>query len=259
MPLRLSRPRSSASAVVQETRQERHSVGPQPRRLSIDVQTCPMMSGVAWEWIGPTGSAVVGFVGAVGAVTGIYFTYRTGERSRQHTLAIAEAKNALDLRLASEKHEHEVMVVQQEREQQRRVEAYIEVLTKVEKLGYWASRIHPLKASEHEDVPNDSILRGDARNSALLLAYGSDEVRELYNMWCRCITEVKDAIELIRMDHEAKEIGQMNEVWSRLMERLRPDEENARSSLATRIAEELGGSRSGTAVHQSAKHDVKSV
>ena len=177
---------------------------------------------MANEWI-PVISAAIG--ASVG-VTGIVFTWLTGKQARDQ--AEQTAQNRL---------EHERTMAQQARDQERRGNAYVQLLTVVERTGQWAQMVKPLVGS-HPPPPLPD-LDEQAEAMALVNAFGSDEIRRSFNTWRNLIWDMIWAVDEIDREVETSE---GDEPYSKLF-KLRPAEDDARQALARLIRDELQPTR----------------
>lgn len=81
---------------------------------------------MAWEWVAPVaGSMATVIVG----VAGIVATYKAGNRQQATALAVAVAGQQADAQVAT---------APEERQQRRLEEAYLEMLSVVTNIRYWA-------------------------------------------------------------------------------------------------------------------------
>lgn len=146
------------------------------------------------------------------------------------------------------------------RTQQRLAESYLEVLRIVEREGQWIeARItnwkiaaeeqaafgpHP-EAGDHVGFERvrmpEPAVTDRATIAAHLAAFGSDNIRELYEVWRSTVTAIdtkEDSLRsIVEMDYP--ETPSLDEL-KRLRDVLHPKEVAARQALADAIAEELG-------------------
>lgn len=178
---------------------------------------------MAWEWVAPvvTGSVALG---------GIWATYRTGAKSRESAERVGEAKNAHDRDMAYES-----------RLQQRRAEAYVELLTVVEEVDHWVkeSLAETVDGVEGMDPP-DVIT--SPRPRALIYAYGSAAALVLFDAWQHSVSEFRDAF--YNYTWNAGECEKPDPVaLQRRMETTRMEAGSARKVLIEELAAELNGTR----------------
>ncbi|MET9303559.1 hypothetical protein ABZX66_30030 [Micromonospora aurantiaca] len=188
---------------------------------------------MAWEWVGPV---MTGAVGISVGITGIVATYKTGKQGRQHAEVLARQQN-----------EHDAALAKEQRDQQRRSEAYVELLTMVERVGQWASMVRPmLDTNPPRPVPPLPELSEQARSNALVGAYASPAVKERYQAWRKVVMEAIGAVEDIEFALANPDAGLSHIKPRRELDfKHRPAEGDARRALADQIAAELGGSTPG--------------
>jgi hypothetical protein len=181
---------------------------------------------MAWEWVAPAGTAAVG-------ITGIAATFFTARQGRQHAENVAAKKNAHDLDLARE-----------QRQQQRRAEAYVEILVIAEQVGQWVSSVVPM-FDYGQKVPDLPDLDRQARANALINAYGSSKAIVFYKAWRNAADEAfRAAMDVLLA--ERGENGHTDLVLERrkaLDTDLRGKEADARKVLGDELAAELNGTR----------------
>jgi len=164
-----------------------------------------------WDW-----DVVVSALG--GLVVGAGVVWLAGHSARRQVAG----------RLREERHRH------------RFAEAYVELLTTLEKLGQWAQLVRPVLDFGIEAPPLPGLAE-QARVQALLAAYGSPQVVDLYHAHHKTIAEILKLDQLIASVVErGEEVGVgRSDLWERLDTKLRPDEAAARKALALRVAVEL--------------------
>lgn len=184
------------------------------------------------DWAPPSVTLLVGILGVGG-------TFIAGERLRRHGQRLAR----------------------EQREQDRRATAYVDMLISSERIGNWIWSVHPTRKYGVFLAPDGPSADEQAKTKALLLAYGSDEVRDLFGVWDDA---ARDAIDLA---HRITSLGSRGSVFRRtttylitipksrgretkakqlrgeLDDEARPAEKAAREALASRINLEL---RTGT-------------
>jgi hypothetical protein len=132
---------------------------------------------------------------------------------------------------------HAEMMAREERRQQRFADAYIELLTTVEKMGQWAQLVRPM-LDIGITVPPLPDLDQQARVQALVAGHASGEVQNLfekYTLTVREILKVDRQIGLV-IEHGDKEIGVSRvDLWEHLDMTLRLNETAARKALAQQV------------------------
>jgi hypothetical protein len=173
---------------------------------------------MAWEWIGTSAVGIAGIVAA----------YRAGERGRQH------AQN-----LADEKHRRDVALAREQRQYDRRAEAYVEVLTMAERIGQWVLLVEP-PIDVGISAPLLPDLVEQAHNRALVEAFGSDEARRLFAAWNTTVQEAVKTVQLIRLGRASVKSGlPVDDLQRQLEGTVRSDEQAARRSMAAGLGKEL--------------------
>ncbi|MBO4140164.1 hypothetical protein J5U46_08420 [Micromonospora tulbaghiae] len=197
---------------------------------------------MAWDWVVPV--ATSGF-GALVGISGIVASFKTSERSRQHAENLAEERHWHELELAKQKSEHDLRLAREQRRQERQAVAYVEILKEVQRVSFWANASHPDGAMEKDDAPKHLHLVTDSAADALLRTYGSDEVIGLFDTWRTRVQEIAKSFHLLTIDLNAgpgsrwQNGKQTSQEWSRLYEKLVPDENTAKIALTKRIQQEL--------------------
>jgi hypothetical protein len=185
---------------------------------------------VAYEWIGPVSAAVVG-------VSGIFFTWLTGKQARD------QAEQVADKRL-----DHERTMAHDAREQERRSNAYVRLLTVVECIGQWAQMVKPmLDTDPPQEVRPLPDLDQQAEAMALVNAFGSDEIRQSFESWRDLVWDMIWAVAEIDREQGSgqrygPETSDSDEPYMKLL-KLRPAEDEAREALARQIRAELQAAR----------------
>ncbi|MEV6849372.1 hypothetical protein [Actinoplanes sp. NPDC051411] len=187
------------------------------------------------DWISSVSTAVV-------AVAGIAATYLTSAKGRDQ----AE-------RLARDKTEHDRQLVEDERNQQRRSEAYVELLTYVELVGTAIRRIVP--GASVSDLGNlEPADESVARAQALLGAYGSAASIAYFEVWQQTTPPIVSELLYLsaKGQSESQEQGTLvlstsrddgvTAAW-RKMQEVKQREEQARRELADQLSAELLGTR----------------
>ncbi|HEX6758636.1 MAG TPA: hypothetical protein VF086_09550 [Propionibacteriaceae bacterium] len=185
---------------------------------------------MAYEWIGPVSAAVVG-------ISGIFFTWLTGKQARD------QAHQTADKRL-----DHERTMAHDAREQERRANAYVRLLTVVERIGQWAQMVKPmLDTNPPQEVRPMPDLDEQAEAMALVNAFGSDEIRQSFKSWRDLVWDMIWAVaEIDREQGSGKryrpETSDSDEPYMKLL-KLRPAEDEARQALASQTRAELQAAR----------------
>jgi hypothetical protein len=169
---------------------------------------------MAWDWVAPVCAAGGAVLGAgVGAMT----TWLTGKGAREHAERLART----------------------ERQQQRLADAYIELLEMLQHLGQWVVSVQPFidfGEPKHPTPPAEQ----QARVLALVAAYGSPELRKLFDAYRHNIAAIRSVDQKITMAQTSKEYG-LNEPDLRLelIQTLRPAEQKLREQISNLVASEL--------------------
>jgi hypothetical protein len=150
---------------------------------------------------------------------------------------------------------HALELARENRTQQRLAEAYADVLRIVEREGLYlfakvCNSVAAAIESEYDPIPRMQVappqLTDQASVTALLAAFGSDDVRNKYNGWRGAVDGVNEAEDIMlwnwREDGDPDGPPQEDDL-RRLGER-HAVEIGARSDLANLIADELRGSSS---------------
>ncbi len=155
---------------------------------------------MAWDWVAPASSALIGLAGLAGGVT-IAVTGRRHERHNAHEQWYRD----------------------------RRAEAYLDLLDMAEGVGQWIEMVHPLM--DPRPVPDLPSLESQRRVRARIAAYGSRAVKDRMRAWDTVgFAALRAAEGISRGDDNAR---------LDLHER-RGKEKEAREALADEIANELG-------------------
>jgi hypothetical protein len=140
-----------------------------------------------------------------------------------------------------------------ERKQTRLANAYVDVLDLSERVGYWASQLQPVDASEDYRPPDPPTMAEQTRVGAKLSAYGSPEVRNLHKTWLKCVGDIVGAATRVRLRLNAAERHQHYEgkpgedlswkdpiePWSKIYDEYLPAEVKAREALTNQVTKEL--------------------
>ncbi|CAN5477083.1 hypothetical protein BH10ACT9_BH10ACT9_60800 [soil metagenome] len=159
---------------------------------------------MAWEWVPHAATATV-------AVAGIGGTWLTGSRTLAH-----------ERRLATEA-----------REQQRRENAYVDLLDVAERVGHWAQMSWPLFDTDPpRPVPEMPPLAEQAHTEALVRAFGSAQVLAGLKAWREVVRT------MLSLDHQIQ-LGE-NVDARREFSELRTREQATREALGDLVAVDLG-------------------
>jgi hypothetical protein len=163
---------------------------------------------MAWEWVGTTTLGVAGIVG----------TWLVGKQGRDATRV--DAKEA--------------------RKQQRLETTYVPLLEMAERTGQWVQMAYPM-IDTNPPQPNPAELPSfaeQAHTEAVARAFGSVEVRNRMKTWRAVVTEMIRTVEQIGREEAS---GRFSEVSPRVtLDKLRPQEREARDAIADQVAGELG-------------------
>jgi hypothetical protein len=177
---------------------------------------------MAWEWVAP---AATGTVGAYG----IFIAWLTGKQGRHHAETITRETLA-----------HERLLAQEAREQQRLENAYVELLRMAERAGQWSQMVYPVVSSGQP--PNTPLpsLEVQADTEALVKAFGSQEVRDLLDVWRAVLKEMISLAEQIEYEEARPQETPSPISLRKAIYDLRPKERETRQALADWVAVELG-------------------
>ncbi len=213
----------------------------------------------------------VAFVGLCGALGGVMFTQiRADRRARlerdREDVRLSAEREREDVRWSRERDREKAVWAREdaarsyERAQQRLADSYLEVLRIVERSGQWVEvSITNWKVAVEEEAVfgADPDLRGhagfervripepsitdQATAAAHLAAFGSDNVRELYQAWRSALAAIGAEEAKLRWNVEQSyPEGPTLDELKPLQDVLHPNEVAARQALADAIAEELG-------------------
>lgn len=181
---------------------------------------------MAWEWVAPVATASVG-------VCGIVFTWLTGSQGRSHAQV-----------LAKQQQDHAERAAATARTQQRKAEAYVQVLEVVEQIGNWSQNLKPaLDTDPPRELPPLAEYSHQISSKARLLAFGSPEVQALWQTWHKEISQIRvAAVRIARAERSVSVQAQIgiDERWGNLEDHLRPAEFFARKALSDKMHDELG-------------------
>jgi hypothetical protein len=130
------------------------------------------------------------------------------------------------------------------RKQQRLAEAYVELLTFANKVGYWAALVQPaLQTNPPQELPPLPLPAEQARVEALVAAYASEDMQEAVTSWRAVVIAVRQVAILINFARDPASGIDSAKQWARLDLELRPAELAARDALGEQVAAELGHRR----------------
>jgi hypothetical protein len=204
---------------------------------------------VAWEWIAPVGSGVVG-------VAGLVFGWAASGRSQRLTAALARESNAHAQALAKAANDHsrhleELRYDHGERDRQRRrlEESYLEVATTVIRVSD-AMR-------EFLDDPDPAGVPADSRDElvrarALLGLFSAPEVRAAFDRWedrLHTLTYSADRmrqaagqVDPDRPPDSVRDLHSTRDLWRRQAQDARLKEVDAREHFIAALSGHLGPS-----------------
>src|SRR3954447_8204415 len=189
---------------------------PRATSRSLDSPAIGQYQAMAWEWVAPV------CTGAVGAL-GILVTGLTARGGRRH----AE-------RIAADGMTHERELAEEARAQARLGDAYVDLLSIVTRTGHYADLVRPIfETNPSAPIPPLPPVEEQTRAEALVMAYGSRAVEELFEAWRQSVWQIIRADRTIGLalqmqakpDHSG--IDQL-ETWRRLEEELKPAQRAAR-------------------------------
>ncbi len=203
---------------------------------------------------------VVAFLGLSGVMLTQYFAHRREDVrwSRERDREAVRWSRERDREEAAWAREDAAR--SEERTQQRLADSYLEVLRIVEREGQWAEASitnWKLAAEEAEVEPNpearnwlpgfkrvkvpEPAVTDRATIAAHLAAFGSENVRRLYQTWRYTTTAIDTEEDALRWDADQNyPYPPSLDDLKRLRDVLHPNEHAARQALADAIAEELG-------------------
>ncbi|CAN5541506.1 hypothetical protein BH11ACT6_BH11ACT6_07440 [soil metagenome] len=162
---------------------------------------------MAWEWVPHVATATVGVAGIVG-------TWLTGSRNLAHERRLA----------------------QEAREQQRRENAYVDLLDVAERVGHWAQMSWPLFDTDPpRPVPEMPLLVEQAHTEALVRAFGSAQVLAGLKTWRGIV------LAMLTLDHQIRQGESDAHPDARTeFDELRTQERAAREEMGDQVAMDLG-------------------
>lgn len=167
---------------------------------------------------------------ALGAI-GIVVTGLTAKGGRRHAENVAEDRMT-----------HEREIAEDARAQDRLGDAYVELLSIVNRTADYAGRVRPMLDTD-PPTPRPPLPSTDeqSRADALVMAYGSRAVEALFEEWRQSVWAIIQADQMIGIGMEwGKDSGiSQFEVRRKLEEELRPAQRAARKALSEAIGAEL--------------------
>lgn len=180
---------------------------------------------MAQEWIAPVATAAVG-------VAGVFFTWLSGWQGRKTAEAIAQGQQ-----------DHAAQEAALAREQDRKAEAYVRILEVAEQTGNWVQSVQPLITTDPpQESPPLPELEPQVASRAVLLAFGSAEVRLLWDEWetnARKVLTSNAYLRLLQHEGDSETRRERQRMRLEIHEQLKPAELAARASLADKINSEL--------------------
>ncbi len=157
------------------------------------------------------------------------------------SVAVAVAGAVTAIWIATLNRDTTLQLAREERKQQRLSSAYIEILSLVHRIGYWASRVRPLMdTNPPQERPLLPSPEEQARMEALVTAFGSKEVRDLKTEWWKEIAEIllRDEDIAYWQKDGGDDSGGEQASWKALRKHQKAEPE-MRRALGEQIAKEL--------------------
>jgi hypothetical protein len=195
---------------------------------------------VAWEWVPPVTAAASTTI-VVGMT--LWATSRTGRQGREHAETVARQTAEHTEALTRQAAEHAEKMAVEERTHKRLEAAYIEMLQMIGRAGHWAIRVYPLMDYDPpQPMPDLPSPDDQARVRALISAYGSAEVKRLFEEFGDLIHGIRIAADTITFA-QTRSLGEMeSEYRLKLDGELRPALTAKQLELADLVTVELSGS-----------------
>lgn len=153
------------------------------------------------------------------------------------------------LRAAGKERNHADALAHHERQQDRKAAAYVEGLEVVGHIGLWVQSLLPIMGevpSSEPPLPDSMPNQFAAR--AKLDAFGSDQVRRLWDAWMATVSEARIcAVEVYYMrdaGHPEQRKDSL-QAWQELTTDKKPAELRARAALVAAVREELAAAPGG--------------
>jgi hypothetical protein len=151
---------------------------------------------VAWEWVAPTGTAVVGVVGIAG-------TYFAARRQAETTLITSRESNETALDVVRRQIDGSLQAERESRHHRRLEEVYIEMLIQVRVFVRFAQDVWTYLLSAGSEPPADPLtVEPRERAEALYLAYWSPKVEDRWGLFLECVLGMRDVLTLARQVRE---------------------------------------------------------
>lgn len=181
---------------------------------------------MAWEWAPATATAAVGIVSN-------FFLWLGAHQARQQAA-----------QLAKEQADRAEAVAALARVQDRRAETYVQVLQVAEQVGEWVQSLSPPIELAPPPSPPVPEVAAQVASRARLLAFGSLEVRDLWDNWRTAVAAAQAADRRVRAARSdpmpSPEVAVLGiDARAELWELLQPAEVEARSRLAEQVHLEL--------------------
>lgn len=190
---------------------------------------------MAWDWIGPAGSGLVGVAGVVfGWATAVGSRRQTAELAREgnrHAQALADAAGEQALRLEEIRHER----ADRNRRESRIEESYLEIATIVIRLSAAA----PEEGGAMPDVPDELV-----RARVLVGLFAPTPVRDAFDNWLDRFDKLRFALARRSATDEAqpestRDLHSPRDMWRRQARDARLKEVDARERLLQAMSRHL--------------------
>lgn len=210
------------------------TAGP-PSRAWVKVQA------VAWDWIAPLGSGVIG-------VAGLLFGWASSGRSQRQTAALAREGNEHARALASAANEHTRRLEQlrydqaeHERRQRRLEESSLEIATTVIRLSEAAGATVEAPTLQPGDDREELV-----RVKALVSLFSVTEVRDGFDQWRDRFDKLRYAVERVAGADDGpvqsvRDLHSTRDMWLRQARDARLKEIDARERLLEIMSKEFRG------------------
>lgn len=141
---------------------------------------------MAWEWVAPTGTALVG-------VSGIVATYLAGRRQASTALTATREQIGASLALGQQQMQGQLALAREERRQRRAEAAYLELLRALNDGQRWAAEVEDYAYDDNrgKQQPRETELVADINEHATLNAVWSPDVQALVMQWRKAVTRVR--------------------------------------------------------------------
>jgi predicted small integral membrane protein len=183
---------------------------------------------MAWDWV-PAVSAATSTTIVVGMT--LWATSRPGREGREHAETVARQTA-----------EHAEKMAADVRQHKRLESAYIELLQVIERAGNWAGLVCPvMDTNPPRPLPDLPSIDEQVRVRALVTAYGSVKVQELFDEYIGYINEMNVAQQIVAFAKSESDGRTQLEQREKIDRELRPAERQMRDELGEMIAMELRG------------------